>query len=148
MPRTSRDGSLQGRLGEQVGIDCNLGGGRKTLDPEMESKLLIFIQNYHNLHKTMPSAKELKNRAILYSNHKHHFKASKGWLEKFMKRNDITTSSRRKLCVKSEDPDEEQPPIQIQHKRIRGKSAQETDRMQISPGSIGSRRTEFQLNQD
>lgn len=111
----------------------------------MESKLLLYIQNYHNLHKMLPTPRELKDRAIIYSNHKDHFKASKGWLEKFMKRNDIYTG-RRQMFIKAEETEaEDLPPPK---RRVRGKSAQQAERVQISPGSITSRRTEFQLNQD
>lgn len=61
-------------------------GGRKTQDPLMEEKLLYWIDEFRReLHK-FPSAKDIRERAKEYGEGSKTFKASKGWLEKFMGR--------------------------------------------------------------
>lgn len=61
-------------------------GGRKTQDPKMEERLLFWIDEFRReLHK-FPSAKDIRERAKEFGEGSKSFKASKGWLEKFMGR--------------------------------------------------------------
>lgn len=64
-------------------------GGRKTQDPVMESNLADWIRQYISSHKAMPSSRMIKDRALELSKF-NDFKASKGWLEKFMNRNSFS----------------------------------------------------------
>jgi hypothetical protein len=59
-------------------------GGRKTHDPQMETKLFDWICQFKEIYKELPSRKKIKEMAIKYSNFSNSFKASKGWYEKFM----------------------------------------------------------------
>jgi transposase-like protein len=61
-------------------------GGRKTHDPQMEVKLYNWVSNYRDVHKQLPSRKEIKSTALRFSHFPEKFKASKGWYEKFMLR--------------------------------------------------------------
>ena len=45
-----------------------------------------WIQGYIATYKKMPSSKEIKQKAMDYSSKAMPFKASKGWLEKFLAR--------------------------------------------------------------
>ncbi len=62
-------------------------GGRKTQDPQMEVKLTKWIDDFRNINKDFPNPKLIKKMALEYSNFKNTFKASKGWYEKFIRRN-------------------------------------------------------------
>ena len=64
------------------------GGGRKVLDPEMESKLLIWIENQKKLGIKL-NGTSIKKKAKMLSKFKS-FLASKGWFEKFKKKNHIS----------------------------------------------------------
>ena len=59
-------------------------GGRRTQDPQMERRLIEWIKNYLQTNKSYPLSKDIRDKAILFSDNKKLFKASKGWLEKFM----------------------------------------------------------------
>lgn len=61
--------------------------GRKMVDPGMEPKLLTWIQDYTRKNREFPE-KSLIKQVARKSNHADYFKASKGWLDKFMKRNE------------------------------------------------------------
>lgn len=61
-------------------------GGRKTQDPDLERFLLRWIEGYRKEYGTLPNSKEIRDKAIENTKHKESFKASKGWLEKFMSR--------------------------------------------------------------
>lgn len=61
-------------------------GGRKTHDPEMETKLYDWIKEYKSVYDELPLRRQIKSTAMKYSNFPHKFKASKGWYEKFMLR--------------------------------------------------------------
>lgn len=61
------------------------GGGRKTKDPEMENNIINKANEYMNTHKEMPPRFLVRSLARLYIN--DSFKASKGWCDKFMRRN-------------------------------------------------------------
>lgn len=68
------------------GVERKKGAGRKTMDPEMEKKLLVWIKNYFLENKRMPGFFEIRGRAVILSNFQK-FKASKGWYDKFFVRN-------------------------------------------------------------
>ena len=66
------------------------GGGRKTKDPEMEQELHNWINE--TCSKGVKLSKlQIKKKAIEISRHKQVFKASKGWLEKFLTRYGLKT---------------------------------------------------------
>ena len=60
--------------------------GRKMMDPDMEPKVLCWIQRYAHVYGTMPDKQLIKTTAREF-NLCSNFKASKGWLDKFFKRN-------------------------------------------------------------
>jgi len=66
------------------------------MDPEMEIKLTEWIEDYLKVYLKMPSAKEVRAKASELTNFKQKFKASKGWYEKFMKRNYTKRKSQTK----------------------------------------------------
>jgi hypothetical protein len=68
------------------GIERKKGAGRKTLDPEMEKKLLFWIKNFFLQFKFLPNFYDVKKQAIKLSRF-NGFKASKGWYDKFYIRN-------------------------------------------------------------
>jgi hypothetical protein len=54
----------------------------------MEKQLLEWFNRYHNKEGHKVTTKEFKEKAISFSKDST-FKASKGWLQKFRKRNNI-----------------------------------------------------------
>lgn len=60
--------------------------GRKMMDPLMEPKVLCWIQRYAQVYGIMPDKQLIKTTAKEL-NVCSNFKASKGWLDKFFKRN-------------------------------------------------------------
>ena len=62
--------------------------GRKTADPIMETKLVEWIQRYRVSQGSQPSKSEIKQQALGFSTNPN-FRGSKGWCEKFLKRNGI-----------------------------------------------------------
>lgn len=64
-------------------------GGRKTQDPEMEENLSCWIAGYQDKYLKTPTSKMIKEKALQYSQ-VEGFKASKGWLEKFLLRQGLT----------------------------------------------------------
>lgn len=73
------------------GVNRKPGGGRKTQDPLMEKKLLLWIKDYMNENEdALPPRKMITQYAKSFSSHPRDFKASKGWLDKFLKRKSIT----------------------------------------------------------
>lgn len=68
------------------GPERKKGAGRKTMDPDMETGLLGWIAEMFRRNKVFPDFKEIKSQAKLFSSN-GSFKASKGWCDKFMKRN-------------------------------------------------------------
>ena len=62
------------------------GAGRKTMDPNMEKNLLQWIAKEYRSTGGFPDSKEIKMQAKIFSHHED-FKASKGWCDKFIKRN-------------------------------------------------------------
>ena len=80
----------------------NKGGGRKTLDPEMEDELYDWCLEESERKEGKPlSRSTLKQAARRLSRFPGTFKASKGWLDKFIKRYKIS-----KLLAKPNDEDE------------------------------------------
>lgn len=72
------------------------GGGRKTLDPSMEVRLLSWIQESTKLTHTFPNRGLIKSRAKELSK-VQSFLASKGWCDKFFKRNAERLSEIKRL---------------------------------------------------
>lgn len=68
------------------GPERKKGAGRKTMDPSMEHKLLNWIADEFKRNGVFPDCKEVKSQAKYFSNNTD-FKASKGWCDKFMRRN-------------------------------------------------------------
>ena len=68
------------------GPERKKGAGRKTLDPQMESKLLEWIANDYKKLGEFPDNKDIKLQAKFFSI-SPQFKASKGWCDKFLRRN-------------------------------------------------------------
>ena len=68
------------------GADRKKGGGRKTLDPHMETNLLNWIEKSSIDSKSFPSRCLIKEKAKDLSR-VGNFLASKGWCDKFFKRN-------------------------------------------------------------
>ena len=66
----------------------NIGGGRKIRDPDMERELLNWYDNYHKRNGNKVTTKLFKKMALFYSKDLT-FRASKGWLQKFRRRNKI-----------------------------------------------------------
>jgi hypothetical protein len=64
-------------------------GGRKTQDPEMERRLMKWIEDYKMVYHKLPSTRDIKDNARAFSSCRHLFKASKGWLEKFLLRHGL-----------------------------------------------------------
>jgi transposase-like protein len=69
-------------------------GGRKTQDPDMEKKLYFWINGYLEEYSKMPPAKAIKQMALKYSKYAESFKASKGWMEKFLARHNLNRRAR------------------------------------------------------
>ena len=55
----------------------------------MVKKLLNWFEIYHRLEGHKVTTKEFKKKALLFSNDST-FRASKGWLQKFRKRHNIS----------------------------------------------------------
>lgn len=68
------------------GPERKKGAGRKTMDPNMERNLLNWVANEFSKKGEFPDNKEIKNQAKIFSN-QEKFKASKGWCDKFLRRN-------------------------------------------------------------
>lgn len=68
------------------GPERKKGAGRKTMDPNMEKNLLNWVAFEFSKKGEFPDNKEIKNKAKFFSN-QDIFKASKGWCDKFLRRN-------------------------------------------------------------
>lgn len=68
------------------GVERKKGAGRKMTDPSMEDHLLEWIRNFHKIFSKLPDQTMLKTQAFQFSSNSC-FKASKGWCDKFIKRN-------------------------------------------------------------
>ena len=67
------------------GIDRKPGGGRKTHDMELENNMIDWVEAYIRIEKKIPRRNYIIVKASQYVNAK--FKASKGWCDKFLRRN-------------------------------------------------------------
>ena len=86
------------------------GGGRKPLSAKLEELLLEWIENRRARGLRVSCKLIMKKAEVTYCDMTENnlvdnddFKASRGWLEKFMKRNGL--SLRRKTTVAQQDPD-------------------------------------------
>src|SRR3990167_5659386 len=70
------------------GVLPRMNAGRKTADPQMEVDLVQWIQSYFAANSVYPSKAEIKLRAIEFATNPN-FRGSKGWCEKFLKRNGL-----------------------------------------------------------
>lgn len=68
------------------GPERKKGAGRKTIDPLMEQRLIKWVNTYIGVEGVFPDCKIIKEKAKEFSNCPN-FKASKGWSDKFLKRN-------------------------------------------------------------
>src|SRR3990167_9315756 len=68
------------------GVIRKTGGGRKTLDPNMEEKLLNWIEDSARETGVFPAKVLIKNKAVDLTT-VANFRGSKGWCDKFLKRN-------------------------------------------------------------
>lgn len=67
------------------GLDRKKGAGRKTTNPEMELEILNWVEDYIRRERKIPKRNYIIIRAMEYAD--GAFKASKGWCDKFLKRN-------------------------------------------------------------
>ena len=71
-----------------LGVERKKGAGRKEKDPEMESLLYEWYNEFHVNKKNYITSKVLKNKALELSNYKD-FVASKDWLNKFKRKYNV-----------------------------------------------------------
>ena len=83
------------RRWSHVGCLRKKGCGRKTKNPQMEEKLLIWYNDIMKKNVNI-TAKMIRDKAVEISDDKD-FLASKGWLEKFKKKNGIQIISNKRL---------------------------------------------------
>ena len=83
-----------------VGIHRKKGCGRKTKEPELEEKICHWI-NQMKLKGMLPTSNQTREKALQLSKDKK-FIASKGWLEKFKKKFDITLAKKKDLKKEKE----------------------------------------------
>lgn len=70
----------------KCGVDRKKGAGRKTLNPRMERQLIDWVrESIRQPGQGMPKRKQILDMAREYQT--KDFKASKGWCDKFLKRN-------------------------------------------------------------
>lgn len=75
---------------QQKGFERKKGAGRKTTNPAMEQDMLIWVQEYIYRDKKLPKRKFIISQAKNFVS--DNFKASKGWCDKFLKRNRLRFS--------------------------------------------------------
>jgi hypothetical protein len=63
------------------------GGGRKTLDPQMEARLLLWLAEKTKQSGEIPTRRLIRDTALTMADPNCEFKASKGWCDKFLARN-------------------------------------------------------------
>jgi hypothetical protein len=83
------------RRWSHVGCLRKKGCGRKTKNPQMEEKLLIWYNDIMKKNVNI-TAKMIRDKAVEISDDKD-FLASKGWLEKFKKKNGIQIISNKRV---------------------------------------------------
>ena len=69
------------------GFERKKGAGRKTTNPAMEQDMLNWVENYIKKEKKLPKRKFIIAEARNFVS--DSFKASKGWCDKFLKRNRV-----------------------------------------------------------
>jgi hypothetical protein len=82
------------RRWSHVGCNRKKGCGRKTRNPEMESKLVEWVEDTTKNHNINVTSKMIRDKAVEISEDKD-FLASKGWLEKFKKKFNIRISNHK-----------------------------------------------------
>ena len=92
------------------------GGGRKAQAPDMEEELSAWIDSQRSLHiRVTRSAIQLKARELYEG--EEEFSASRGWLEKFLKRKGF--SLRRRTTVSQRLPEDSLSKVSLFILRIR-----------------------------
>ena len=108
----AKKSNIEGLLGSTKGKQRSRlsGGGRKPLSAKLEELLLEWIENRRVCGLRVSCKLIMKKSEVTYRDMTENnlvdnddFKASRGWLEKFMKRNGL--SLRRKTTVAQQDPD-------------------------------------------
>ena len=107
-----------------------LGGGRPTQDPEMEELLVEYITSLRDQRQQV-SMKQIRLKALSLSNHPE-FKASNGWIGRFMRRNSL--SYRRRTTTAQKLPPDEEAKVQEFVERMRSTRNVEA----ISPGNAAN----------
>ena len=87
------------RRWSHVGCNRKKGCGRKTRNPEMESKLVEWVEDTTKNHNINVTSKMIRDKAVEISEDKD-FLASKGWLEKFKKKFNIRISNHKTKSFK------------------------------------------------
>ena len=72
---------------QMKGFERKKGAGRKTTNPMMEKEMLNWVENYISREKKLPKRKFIIQEARRFVS--DNFKASKGWCDKFLKRNKV-----------------------------------------------------------
>lgn len=67
------------------GPDRKKGAGRKTIDPGMEQDILAWVEDFIRKEQRMPKRKYIIVKGTNFAS--NNFKASKGWCDKFLRRN-------------------------------------------------------------
>lgn len=88
------------------GLDRKKGAGRKTTNPVMEKKILAWVEDYIRREGKLPKRNYIIIRAMEYAN--GAFKASKGWCDKFLKRNKSILETYLTEAKSEESDDSEQ----------------------------------------
>lgn len=69
------------------GLERKKGAGRKTTNPQLELEMLDWVEDYIRNNKKLPKRKFIILQAKNFVS--ESFKASKGWCDKFLKRNKL-----------------------------------------------------------
>lgn len=72
---------------QQDDLGLKNGPGRKTANPAMEHEMLVWVEDYISREKKLPKRKLIIDQARNFLS--DVFKASKGWCDKFLKRNKL-----------------------------------------------------------
>ena len=89
------------------GLDRKKGAGRKTTNPAMEVEILGWVENYIQREGRLPKRNYIIIRAMEFAD--SGFKASKGWCDKFLKRNK-STLDKYLAEAEAEESDESEKP--------------------------------------
>jgi len=80
------------------GPDRKKGAGRKTMDPEMEYKLICWISYFTEKNKRFPMRQVIKQKAKELTCIRE-FRASKGWCDKFFRRNAVIINRMKEFVI-------------------------------------------------